>query len=179
MPALAVNLEDYHEPSAEEIASARVAARRLSTEGGSGRQVSFVVESEPKGETDQAGGKSQARARDADEPITIPVNIFKSIIKLLAEMGNGNAVQVVPVQAELTTQQAADLLNVSRPHLIKLLEQDKIKFRKVGTHRKILARDLFAYRDSTDHARREGLARMTADDETLGLYDDEPVGGRD
>lgn len=109
----------------------------------------------------------------------MPANIFKSIIKLLAEMGNGNAVQVVPVQAELTTQQAADLLNVSRPHLIKLLEGEKIPFRKVGTHRKILARDVFAYRDRTDHARREGLARMIADDEEMGLYDDEAVGVKD
>lgn len=176
MPALAVNLEDYHEPSPEEIAAARVAARRLSQVSGSGRQVSFVVEAEEVEEdTEGKGGRRSTR----DDPITLPANIFKSIIKLLAEMGNGNAVQVVPVQAELTTQQAADLLNVSRPHLIKLLEQDKIRFRKVGTHRKILARDLFDYRDRTDLARREGLTRMVADDEEMGLYDDEPVGAPD
>jgi excisionase family DNA binding protein len=173
MPALAVNLEDYHEPSPEEIAAARVAARRLSQVSGSGKQVSIVVEAD---EIEEAQGSKSGKRRAQDEPIALPANIFKSIIKLLAEMGNGNAVQVVPVQAELTTQQAADLLNVSRPHLIKLLEQDKIKFRKVGTHRKILARDLFAYRDRTDLARREGLTRMVADDEAMGLYDDERLG---
>lgn len=173
MPALALNLEDYHEPSPEEITAAREAARRLSKMGGSRTSVSFVVESQ---EDEEA--KPRKRRNDA-EPITLPANIFKSIIKLLAEMGNGNAVQVVPVQAELTTQQAADLLNVSRPHLIKLLEQGMIQFRKVGTHRKILARDLFAYRDRTDLARREGLARMVADDEGLGLYDDEALGASD
>lgn len=171
MPALAVNLEDYHEPSTEEITAAREAARRLSNASGRGRNVSFVVESSPEG---GEGTKLGAR-HGKEEAITLPANIFKSIVKLLAEMGNGNAVQVVPVQAELTTQQAADLLNVSRPHLIKLLDQDKIKFRKVGTHRKILARDLFDYRDRTDLARREGLNRMIADDEGLGLYDDEAL----
>jgi excisionase family DNA binding protein len=173
MPALAINLEDYHEPSQEEVTAAREAARRLSKMGGSRTSVSFVVESEE-------GQRAKSRkGRTEPEPITLPANIFKTIIKLLAEMGNGNAVQVVPVQAELTTQQAADLLNVSRPHLIKLLEQNKIQFRKVGTHRKILARDLFAYRDRADLARREGLARMVADDERMGLYDDQPLGASD
>lgn len=174
MPALALNLEDYHEPSQEEITAAREAARRLSKVGGSRTSVSFVVESQ---ETTEEAKPRKGRAEP--EPITLPANIFKTIIKLLAEMGNGNAVQVVPVQAELTTQQAADLLNVSRPHLIKLLEQEKIPFRKVGTHRKVLARDLFAYRDRTDLARREGLTRMVADDEQTGLYDDEPLGASD
>jgi excisionase family DNA binding protein len=173
MPALALNLEDYHEPSHEEITAAREAARRLSKVGGRA-SVSFVVESQ-----EAAEGAKPRKGRAASEPITLPANIFKTIIKLLAEMGNGNAVQVVPVQAELTTQQAADLLNVSRPHLIKLLEQEKIPFRKVGTHRKVLARDLFAYRDRTDLARREGLTRMVADDEEIGLYDDEPLGASD
>ncbi|HWJ38686.1 MAG TPA: helix-turn-helix domain-containing protein [Sphingomicrobium sp.] len=178
MPALAVNLEDYHEPSQEEITAAREAARRLSKVGGA--PVSFVVESrEAAEEAKEAAEEKPRKGRVEPEPITLPLNIFKTIIKLLAEMGNGNAVQVVPVQAELTTQQAADLLNVSRPHLIKLLEQEKIPFRKVGTHRKVLARDLFAYRDRTDLARREGLSRMVADDEEIGLYDDEPLGVSD
>ena len=178
MPALALNLEDYHEPSQEEITAAREAARRLSKMGGA--PVSFVVESqETAGEAKKTTGAKPHQARAEPEPITLPLNIFKTIIKLLAEMGNGNAVQVVPVQAELTTQQAADLLNVSRPHLIKVLEQEKIPFRKVGTHRKVLARDLFAYRDRTDLARRQGLTRMVADDEELGLYDDEALGASD
>lgn len=174
MPALALNLEDYHEPSQEEITAAREAARRLSKMGGA--PVSFVVESQ---EAADEAKEAKPRKGRQPEPITLPANIFKTIIKLLAEMGNGNAVQVVPLQAELTTQQAADLLNVSRPHLIKLLEQEKIPFRKVGTHRKVLARDLITYRDRTDLARREGLTRMVADDEEIGLYDDEPLGASD
>lgn len=154
MPALAVNLSDYHEPSVEEIDAARLAARRLS-KAGDRDSVSLVLESEKGGA----------------EPITVPANIFRSILKLLVEIGNGNAVQVLPVEAELTTQQAADLLNVSRPHLIKLLEQEQMPFRMVGTHRKLAARDVLAYRDRIDHARREALARMVSLDEEAGLYE--------
>ena len=158
MATLALNLEDLHEPSAEDIDAARVAARQLSKVGGLGRSISFVLE-----------------GQEADEPIIVPANIFRSIIKMLIEVGNGNAVQIMPVQAELTTQQAADLLNVSRPHLIKLLDQGKMHFRMVGTHRKLTARDVIAYRDKTDHSRREALARMVVADEEMGLYEDDAV----
>lgn len=161
MAAVPMNLEDLHEPSVDEINAARTAARRLAKASGRGQSVSFVVD---------------AQHGDNAEPITLPLNIFKSIVKMLAEMGNGNAVQVVPVKAELTTQQAADLLNVSRPHLIKLLETNEIKFRKVGTHRKVVAKDILAYRDKTTHERRSVLSSMIADDEELGLLDNSTVG---
>ena len=161
MAALAINMEDVLEPSVEEIDAARRAARQLSRLHGPG-QVSLVP--------DLGAGAPRP------EPISLPINIFKSIVRMLAEMGNGNAVAVVPVQAELTTQQAADLLNVSRPHLIKLLKRGDIGHRMVGTHRKLLAREVLAYRDRTDHARRGTLAELARLDEELGLYDDDPVG---
>ncbi|MBO9499251.1 MAG: excisionase family DNA-binding protein [Novosphingobium sp.] len=105
--------------------------------------------------------------------------MFRTIIKMLVEMGNGNAVAVVPVSAELTTQQAADLLNVSRPHLIKLLEQKRLPYRMVGTHRKLPARDVLSYRDKIVAARRAALAEMIELDRELGLSDDERVGSKD
>lgn len=163
MAALAVNLEEVHEPNVEEIDAARTAARQFSKLD-HGVAISFTAESSDSGEQ--------------VEPITIPANIFRTIIKMLVEMGNGNAVAVVPVSAELTTQQAADLLNVSRPHLIKLLGAD-LPFRMVGTHRKLLARDVLNYRERTVAERREALTSMVRMDEEFGLIDDERVGSKD
>lgn len=165
MATLAVNLEEVHEPNVEEIDAARTAARQFSKLD-HGVPVSFIPEA-------KRAGAAQV------EPITIPANIFRTIIKMLVEMGNGNAVAVVPVSAELTTQQAADLLNVSRPHLIKLLEQKRLPYRMVGTHRKLPARDVLSYRDKIVAARRAALAEMIELDRELGLSDDERVGSKD
>ena len=167
MAALAIRLDDLHEPSAEDIDAARVAARQLARLD-KGAPVSFTLERAP--------GDDGVQAAD---PISLPANIFRIFVNMLVEMGNGNTVAVVPVTAELTTQQAADLLNVSRPHLIKLLDQHKLPHRMVGTHRKLLARDVLAYRDKIALERREALARMVEMDEDFGLYDDEPVGVKD
>ncbi len=153
MDAVALNLDEVLEPSVEEIGAARTAARAFSALD-RGAAVSLVPHGKPK-----------------VDPITIPASIFRVIVKLLAEMGNGNAVAVVPVSAELTTQQAADLLNVSRPHLIKLANDGVLPFRMVGTHRKLLARDVLNYRDKADAGRRAALAAMVVQDEELGLLD--------
>ncbi|VTR54659.1 DNA binding domain, excisionase family [Serratia fonticola] len=74
----------------------------------------------------------------------------KMLVEILGELANGNAVQVVPVHAELTTQEAANLLNVSRPHVVKMLEEGKIEFHKTGRHRRIRFADLMAYKEQRD-----------------------------
>jgi excisionase family DNA binding protein len=164
MAALAVNMEEVHEPSVEEIDAARTAARQFSKLD-HGASISFTPKT----------GEGEAKVA----PITIPANIFRTIIKMLVEMGNGNAVAVVPVSAELTTQQAADLLNVSRPHLVKLLNGGEIPYRMVGTHRKLLAREVLNYREKTVLDRRAALTSMVELDEEFGLIDDERVETKD
>jgi excisionase family DNA binding protein len=87
-------------------------------------------------------------------------------------MQHGRAISIVPLAKELTTQEAADLLKVSRPFLVKLLEQGNIPFIKVGTHRRVLFDDLMEYKKQRDTKRRQGLAELTQLSQELGLYDE-------
>ena len=84
---------------------------------------------------------------------------------MLAESAGGNAVAVSPVEAELTTQQAADLLNVSRPYLVKLLDERRIPFRRVGNRRRILLADVMAFKHTDESERRAIAAELYAEDD--------------
>ncbi len=161
MAALAIDMDALQEPTAEDISAARRAARQLSSLDSGNKAVRISV--------------THSEGDEAPEPISLPSNVFRTLVKLLVEIGNGNAVQVVPVKAELTTQQAADYLNVSRPYLIKLLENGTLGYRMVGTHRKVEAREVMSYRDKMACDRNMALSRMVELDEELGLYDDEPI----
>ncbi|MEZ6143737.1 MAG: helix-turn-helix domain-containing protein [Zavarzinella sp.] len=123
-------------------------------------------------------GKSKARTEfklrigsdsDQEETVSIPVSAFRLLNDILTQMAQGNAVTIIPIHAELTTQQAADILNVSRPFLIEQLDKNVIPFRKVGTHRRILFQDLMVYKRETDRQRLEALEKLTQQAEELGM----------
>jgi len=101
----------------------------------------------------------------------LPVAAVRLLQNLLREMAQGHAMSLVPMHAELTTQQAADALNVSRPFLVKLLESGELPFRKVGTHRRIRFDDLTRYKRIIDAKRLDALRRLTQESEDLQLYD--------
>ena len=104
---------------------------------------------------------------ETNEEITLPAPAVRLLVDLLSEMAEGNAVTLIPVHAELTTQQAADLLGVSRPFLVKQLEENRLPFRKVGTHRRILFQDLMAYKSEIDQRRLETLDQLVAQAQEL------------
>ena len=101
----------------------------------------------------------------------LPVAAVRLLQELLREMAQGHAVTMVPVHAELTTQQAANTLNVSRPFLVKLLETGELPHKKIGTHRRIRFDDLMRYKHAIDAKRVETLKKLTEESERLGLYD--------
>jgi excisionase family DNA binding protein len=104
------------------------------------------------------------------EDIILPGHIMAMLLKISTEMSQGKAISLIPINAELTTQEAANMMNVSRPHLVKLLEQEALSFHKVGTHRRIYLKDLLTYMEDNDKARRQSLDDLAALSQELGLY---------
>jgi excisionase family DNA binding protein len=100
----------------------------------------------------------------------LPATLIPLLARVVRELVRGNAITIVPVHAELTTFEAAELLNVSRPYLVRLLDQGKIPYRKVGTHRRILAADLLKFKEGYRAKQRWALAAMAREAQEMGLY---------
>lgn len=111
-----------------------------------------------------------AQGRSARELVPLPAAALELIGQMLSQLARGKAVTIIPIHSEMTTQQAADFLGVSRPHLVKLLQQREIPFRKVGAHRRVRVEDLLAYKKHEDTGRQKALDELAEESQKLGLY---------
>ena len=105
------------------------------------------------------------------ETIELPPSVFNVLRQVIYHMMRGRAIFIFPEQQELTTQEAADILNVSRPYLIKLLEENKIPYTTVGSHRRIRLSDLMSYKKLRDAARKRALDEIARISQESGVYD--------
>jgi excisionase family DNA binding protein len=106
------------------------------------------------------------------ETISIPESVFYLLERVVEVMARGDSITVVPVGQELTTQQAADMLNVSRQYLVRLLDSGRIPFTKTGKHRRVRVEDALAFKEQRDHERKARLDDLTRMSEELGGYDE-------
>ena len=104
-----------------------------------------------------------------EKTVRVPASAVRMLVRILEEMAKGNAITLIPVHAELTTQEAADILNISRPSLIQLLDEGKIDYRKVGTHRRVRFEALMKFKRQADADRKAALAELAAYDRELGI----------
>lgn len=106
---------------------------------------------------------------DGDESIEIPRQVFNVLMRVLAVMSEGKAFSLIPMDKELTTQQAADILNVSRPYLNKILDLGEIVHRKVGRNRRIKFSDLMEYKKSQEQKSKEALQELANQSQELDM----------
>jgi excisionase family DNA binding protein len=109
------------------------------------------------------------KVQNQDEYLHIPKKAFFLLSEIIANMADGKSVSVVANGTDLTTQEAADILNVSRPYVVKLLEEGKIPFKKAGTHRRVGLDDVLAYKKEMKRTAMESLAFLTAQAQELNL----------
>lgn len=108
-------------------------------------------------------------AKNCARQVELPTSALRLLLDILGALAEGNAVKVVPVHAELTTQEAADLLNVSRPHLVKLLESGELPFHRTGKHRRVRFDDLMAYKARRDEASEQAMTELAAQARALRM----------
>ena len=101
--------------------------------------------------------------------VPLPPGALEFLFEILSEMAKGNSVTIIPTHAELTTQQAADVLNISRPYLVKLLESGEIPFHKAGTHRRIRFEDLMAYKSKREKESADAMEELSKQAQELDM----------
>lgn len=143
-------------PKLTEQETAQLAVQQLAAAGADITQVRLCVEA----------------GRGNPLEIAVPLEALRAIAEVLSHFAHGNAVTVNAVHAEVTTQQAADILGVSRPYFVGLLEEGKIPFRRLHKHRRVRLVDVLAYKEATDRERLDALQELSDLSHELGLYDD-------
>lgn len=146
---------EYIVPSEQDTEVAKISSRILSSRIDRNRPLSLGVLD------DQESGELTT--------ITLPAKAAHLLLEILVQMAEGRAITIIPIHAELTTQQAADVLNMSRPFLVQLLENGAIPFRKVGTHRRVLLSDIMVYQAKADAARKQSLDELVVLSQELGV----------
>jgi excisionase family DNA binding protein len=147
-------LEDISRPSKEEQKAAMLSYDAL---------VSTLNEIKDK--------NPEIEIEETQERIRIPLSALKLLAEILKETGKGKPVSIVPIATEVTTQAAAEVLGCSRPHIVKLLETGKIKFTKIGKHRRIRYEDVISYRNKMKAEQERLINEIMDTDEKAGLYD--------
>ncbi len=138
------------------------------------KEIAAAVESRRKLATFLSTKRETQRIEILDDElrphsIQLPASALRLLDEILGELAMGNAVKVVPIHAELTTQEGADLLNVSRPHLVKLLDEHVIPHTKVGRHRRVKFADLMDYKQRRDAESRQAMDELAAQAQDLGM----------
>ncbi len=119
-----------------------------------------------------SGEKGQLRMIVGDQDITVPVKAVQMLADILKQMALGNAISIIPIHAELTTQQAADFLSVSRPYLIKnILDTNKLPYHLSGNRRKVFFKDLMEYKAKQKAASKEAMTRLAKVSQEMELMD--------
>jgi len=108
---------------------------------------------------------------ETGERLKVPLKALKLLADILKATSQGKMISVVPIATEMTTQAAAEMLGCSRPHLVKLLEEGKIPFTKVGKHRRIKYEEVQNYKQKLKEKQKEEIIKMMKADEELGMYD--------
>jgi excisionase family DNA binding protein len=101
--------------------------------------------------------------------VELPTSALRLLVDILSELADGNAVKVVPIHAELTTQEAADLLNVSRPHVVKLVEDGELPFHWAGKHRRVRFADLMRFKEARERASEQAMAELARQAQELNM----------
>jgi excisionase family DNA binding protein len=114
----------------------------------------------------------RARGHRGLHEIALPDTLYRLLLKIIKALADGKAVSLTSAAQEMTSQEAANFLGVSRPFLVRLLDKGKIPFHRAGTHRRVYLQDLISSRKERDRRRHEGIEQMTRDAVKDGVYDE-------